>query len=257
MAESGANPRAEEFAADYWTESARPLVSLAFVAPLLAAYELGVLFLQRRNGADVWMRDWLEGFGFRQYFLLPLLACFILVAWHHTTQQPWRIRGGVLCGMWLESGALAVILLLMAKLQDRLLDWCSSPAAITERGGQELLSKIVAYLGAGMYEELLFRLLLISLLAWFFRGCGLNRRGALIVAIAVSSLLFALAHYNVRIPLLGWETANAHGEIFQWRSFLFRFSAGAFFGAVFAFRGFGVAVGAHALYDLLLIVWPG
>src|SRR3990170_3082495 len=47
----------------YWRESQRPLVSLAFVLPLLVVYEGGVLWLgpaAMRNGADVWLRQLLD-----------------------------------------------------------------------------------------------------------------------------------------------------------------------------------------------------
>jgi hypothetical protein len=62
----------------YWEESARPLAGLAFVAPLLLAYEAGVLWLGPdaiRNAADVWLRNLLDLLGFPQYFLLPVITC--------------------------------------------------------------------------------------------------------------------------------------------------------------------------------------
>ena len=48
---------------DYWTQSRRPLAALAFVLPLLVLYEGGVVILGRqavRNGADVWLRQFLD-----------------------------------------------------------------------------------------------------------------------------------------------------------------------------------------------------
>ena len=56
------------FRGDYWQQSRRPLASLAFVTPLLAIYEFGVLWLgpqAMRNGADVWLRQWLDEIGFK------------------------------------------------------------------------------------------------------------------------------------------------------------------------------------------------
>ena len=76
---------------DYWQQSRRPLVSLAFVAPLLLIYEAGILWLgpqAMRNGADVWLRQLLDLLGFSQYFLLPLLTVGLLAGWHHVTRQP-------------------------------------------------------------------------------------------------------------------------------------------------------------------------
>ena len=91
-------PREDPVAAasiDYWGGSSRPLVSLFFVAPMLVAYEGGLLLLgpqAMRNGADAWLRHGLEQLGFGQYFLLPMLTCGLLLAWHHLQRKPWHVR---------------------------------------------------------------------------------------------------------------------------------------------------------------------
>ena len=75
---------------------------MAFVTPLLIIYELGVVLLgphALRNGADTWLRLFLESLGFGQYFLLPILTCSILLAWHHTRRDAWSLQGGVLTTM--------------------------------------------------------------------------------------------------------------------------------------------------------------
>src|SRR4029453_10663512 len=93
---------------DYWRDSARPLVSLAFVAPFLVLYEGGAALVgsnAARNGADLWLRRLLDLAGFSQYFLLPLLTCGLLLAWHHARREPWRIGGRVVGAMWLEAAA--------------------------------------------------------------------------------------------------------------------------------------------------------
>src|SRR5262245_105553 len=89
----------ETFRGDYWQQSRRPLASLAFVAPLLLIYEAGILWLgpqAMRNGADVWLRQFLDLLGFSQYFLLPVLTVSLLVGWHHVTREPWRVSPKVL-----------------------------------------------------------------------------------------------------------------------------------------------------------------
>ena len=82
-------PLADKLGA-YWQQSRRPLASMAFVLPLLALYEVGVLVLGPsavRNGADVWLRELLDLVGLSSYFLLPVLTLAVLLAWHHTTHQ--------------------------------------------------------------------------------------------------------------------------------------------------------------------------
>lgn len=238
----------------YWAESRRPLASLAFIAPLLIVYELGVLVLGPhavRNGADVWLRQLLELIGLGQYFLLPTLTVCILLGWHYTTRQPWRVSPGVLPGMVMECVLLAIVLRLILQVQGELLQTITAPAGtpmplvITlDLAGS--VRNLVGFLGAGVYEELLFRLILLSLVAVAVRRAGGTPQKSLVAAVLATSFVFALAHY-----------VGAYGEPIHWLassfwfSFLFRFLAGIFFGTLFVYRGFGIAAGAHAGYDIL------
>jgi len=242
--------------ADYWTQSRQPLASLVFVFPLLVVYEAGVLVLGPqavRNGADVWLRQLLEVVGFGQYFLLPTLTISILVAWHHTTRQPWRSSGVVFWGMAAESALLALCLRLLLELQGSLLQAIAGagapwgPAAAVGFSVSGELRAVVGFLGAGVYEEILFRLILLSLLAWSARQLGAGPLPAVVAAVLVTSLCFAGAHY---VGPYG-EPIDAARYAF-WFSLLFRFLAGVFFGVLFVFRGFGIAAGAHAGYDILV-----
>lgn len=236
----------------YWELSRRPLVSLAFIAPILITYELGVLTLgpdALRNAADVWSRQFLRSLGFGQYFLLPLLVCGVLLGWHHIRHDPWKIHRRVVTIMWLESLVLGVALLVLAQAMGRIL----SPAFLAAAESRSTWSKFIGYLGAGFYEELLFRLLLLSGLALVAKYAGLNRRGSLITAVAISSVLFAAVHYRFEVSLFGWTIGPQYGDRFTWYSCLFRIAAGLFFGCLFVARGFGIVVGAHAAYDVLVL----
>ena len=221
----------------YWSISRTPLTSLVFTLPLVAAYEGGVLMLGRgtaRNGADVWLRTLLDQAGFGAYFLLPALTIIGLLAWHHVEHDRWRWSGGILAGMAVECGFWAVILVGIARLQDRF--W---PLAAGVAEG--FLARFVAFCGAGLYEEVLFRLLLMPALAWCCGRLGARPPAAAIQAIVGSSLLFSLAHY-----------VGPLGDAFDPYSFTFRFLAGMFFAVLFSLRGFGIAAGSHAAYDMLV-----
>ncbi len=235
---------------DYWQQSRRPLSSLAFVTPLLAIYEAGELWLgpqAMRNGADVWMRQLLDWLGFSQYFLLPLLTVGLLVGWHYLTRQPWRISVSVLYAKLAECVLLAVALVVIARVQGTLLslvtpgqeNWAMH-ASIGEVV-EGVFRRFVVFVGAGIYEELLFRLVMLSLAAWLLRFCGCGSNLSLAGAALSTSLMFAAAHH---LGMLG--------EPFQWYTFLFRMTAGLFFATLFIYRGFGVAAGTHAVYDVLV-----
>ena len=242
---------------DYWEQSRRPLISLVFILPLLIAYEAGVLLLgpqAARNGADVWLRQLLDGLGFAerlQYFMLPVITIGLLLGWHHLTHRPWTISRGVLFWMFVECGALAILLIGLAHLQGTLLQqlgWqipratveSAMQASVTD-GSKTLLGRIVGYFGAGIYEEVLFRLVLLATLWAMFRGWFGESKGPAILAVIFSSAIFSAAHY-----------IGPHGEPFAIYTFLFRFVAGSFFAVLFVLRGFGVAAGTHAGYDILV-----
>jgi len=112
------------------------------------------------------------------------------------------------------------------------------------------LRGLVGFLGAGVYEELLFRLVLLSLVAWTVRRLGATDRPSVVVAVLLTSLAFAAAHY-----------VGPYGEPLDWHSFEFWFSfvfrslAGVFFSVLFVYRGFGIAAGSHAGYDILVGVF--
>jgi membrane protease YdiL (CAAX protease family) len=226
-----------QLAERYWIESRRPLASLVFLAPLLIVYEAGVLLLGVQNGADVFMRRLLDLFGFGQHFVLPALTVCILLGWHYLSREPWRLSGGILSAMAAECVLLGLCLRVILLVQDTLFHVFNDPIVVSIGGA---LKEAVGFLGAGIYEELLFRLILLSLLAWGFRRAGVAARQSLILAAVLSSVLFAAAHY-----------LGASGDTFHWFSFLFRFLAGMFFSVLFLYRGFGIAAGSHAVYDVL------
>jgi membrane protease YdiL (CAAX protease family) len=109
--------------------------------------------------------------------------------------------------------------------------------------GRELALSAVLAVGAGVYEELVFRLLLMRGTLWLLqRVAGMHGVAAGAVAVATSSLIFALFHH-----------VGPGAEPFTPEAFTFRSLAGLLLAGLFAFRGLAVAVYAHAFYDLLLL----
>ncbi len=234
------NPIAR-FVEAYWVQSRRPLASLVFVAPLLVVYEAGVLLLgaaQVRAGADDWLRQSLDFLGFGQYFLLPTLTVSALLAWHYLSREPWHLSRGLIPAMAAECVALAVGLRLILQMQGLLFAQLVRPVPLSITSA---IARAVGFLGAGIYEELLFRLLLLAPMAWGLRRLGVKPALSFVVAAAVTSLLFSAAHH-----------VGPAGHDFVWFDFVFRFFAGVFFAILFVYRGFGIAAGAHAGYNILV-----
>jgi hypothetical protein len=226
------------------------------VAPLVIAYEAGVLWLEgsspgsARTGADTWMRQGLSSLGLADHWLLPLLLVVILLCWQVLTFYNWRFSPGILAGMVVESVVWAVVLLGISRLIDfgfSYLEQTRLPLLALDQVGEEpSIGSLIGYLGAGVYEETLFRLILVPIFFSALRVLQMPLVPANALAVTGSALLFALAHH-----------AGAPGEPFTWFAFVFRWMAGVFFAWVFVLRGFGIAVGTHTIYDILVgwIAW--
>jgi membrane protease YdiL (CAAX protease family) len=107
-------------------------------------------------------------------------------------------------------------------------------------GQEDWLTKITISLGAGVYEELFFRLGLVSLFAYFFaRVVKVEKATAVLGAFVVSSLLFSLAHFV--------------GRSVEAYEFVYLFMAGLILAVLFKFRSFAIAVYTHAFYDMFVL----
>jgi hypothetical protein len=238
-------PLISPLAESYWFESRQPLVSLAFITPMMVIYEFGVWKLGVQNGADEWMAKILAMMDFRLHIFLPLAMVAILLGWHHLTRHPWRFSTGVLSTMVVESLLLAVCLRIVLVIQSTMFHGMAMQiAAEPPAAASEKLRLAVSYLGAGIYEELLFRLILTTAVVWLIRLWLPEKRTSIVLAVLASSVLFSAAHY-----------VGAAGYAFDWSSFSFRFVAGVFFSVLFLYRGFGITAGAHALYDISVVIF--
>ena len=232
---------------DYWSLARQPLNCFVFLLPLLAAYELGVWMVSTgdgsRNGADYWMRGALRLAGFEHPALLPLLVIGLLAFRHVSGRFRWKLSPATLLGMCAESALFGVCLVVLGQLQD-LAFHSHAPRAqrlavpLSQPG---MLPLVVSYLGAGVYEEVLFRVCLFKLGCGAFRVLLIPRQAAVVLAVIVSSLLFSAAHY-----------VGPAADDFTLFTFCFRAMAGVFFCVLFVWRGFGISVGSHAAYDLLV-----
>jgi membrane protease YdiL (CAAX protease family) len=160
------------------------------------------------------------------------------VVWQIRTRGSWKIDTVKLALLYLECLAFAG--LLFVAFGWIAAHWPLARAADPRRLGRA--ARLVLYCGAGVYEELVFRGLLLGLLLRLFERLGALRRPvAAFWATLVGAALFSLFHY-----------VGQAGDTFALGSFLQRAAAGVYFSVVFVTRGFGVAAGAHALYDILV-----
>jgi membrane protease YdiL (CAAX protease family) len=232
---------------DYQNETKRPLVCLAFVFPLILAYEMGTLMLGRqafRSGVDQWLTQLLNNIGFGQLVLLPVVTAGIMIIWHHRIDDHWRIRWPVLTGMVLETAGLGLMLFWAANafhLISHSALVTAIPASTETISPDRWWPTTMAFIGSGIYEELFFRLILL-VPAIYLATRMTNRKFGAATGIILVSLIFAALHY---------EVINPAGTAFEMSSFFFRFAASIVFCVLFLFRGFGIAVGTHVAFDVL------
>jgi membrane protease YdiL (CAAX protease family) len=105
-------------------------------------------------------------------------------------------------------------------------------------------TRLMLSVGAGLYEELLFRVVLVAALAWLGNTIFAWRPVvAGVAATLVGAAIFSAVHY-----------IGDYGDRLTLYSFVFRMLAGVFFSALYLTRGFGITAWTHALYDTLLLL---
>ncbi len=233
----------------YVQASREPRYSLLFALPLLLAYEGLTLALSHseishvRNGADVLLKTVFVAFGGRlgvSLFALVLVGLGAWLVWRDRRRHPSPMSPGVFGGMVVESVVYAALLgAVVATLSELLL---RLPLGLGLQGGMKTLSlatQLAVSLGAGVYEELLFRVLLVSGLVAAGRALGWGLRSAIMMAVVGSALIFSAFHYIG--PL---------GDRFAVPTFTFRAVAGVVLSGLYVTRGLGITAWTHALYDV-------
>ena len=232
--------------ANYWRLARSPRYSLTFAFPLLVAYEALALLLSRlelvrvRNGADVLLKQLFVGLGGR--YGLAVFGLILVGGGAALIGRDIRRSGGIRLRYFVLMAAESigyglVFGLVVGRLTGLLLPRLAfAPAALG------LPAQVMVSLGAGIYEELVFRVLLVSGLMLIGRKAfGWSRQGAGLFAVVLGALIFSAFHY-----------VGAYGEQFALASFTFRAIAGLLFSALYLLRGFGITAWTHALYDIFL-----
>jgi membrane protease YdiL (CAAX protease family) len=237
----------------YWQASRAHRYSLLFALPLLVFYQVLVLLLYTgpravRNGADVILQTLfvaLAGTWGPALFMTCLIGGGLWLVARDMHAHGSRLRGGVFWGMLGESVLLALAFgVVVGGITSGLLGLLQTLALPPSGRELDWWTRLMVSLGAGIYEELLFRVLLVTLLAAAARVVlGWRPVAAGGAATVLGAAIFSAFHY-----------VGPYGDPFQLYSFMFRMIAGLFFSALYLARGFGITAWTHALYDVFLLV---
>ena len=236
--------------------------------PLLLAYELLLLASgwdvasPVRNAGDVWLRLLLASLEIEPSRATPAMILILLLAIPAVKHQDEHLEPGYLGLLLLEALAYSLVLgvviqlllLVLATLLSQVVDVAmvgavtllsapltAVPLAVPMHGGP--LQSLALSLGAGLFEEFLFRVVLLWLLTRITQAI-LAPWLASSIAVVLAAILFSMAHY-----------IGPYGDPFQLGSFLFRFFAGLLFTALYQWRGFAVTAYTHAFYDIRVFLF--
>ncbi len=226
---------------DYLKRSRSLSKSFVFVLPLLVFYEIGILLFgpEAKNTADVIIKKPFEIFGDNAVLVFNSLIIIISIYSIFYIEKKNRFSCGIFIPMFFESVVYALSLgyVILFFVHGYI------PFDITNSCAQNFMKNIIISLGAGVYEEILFRLLLLSLMYLVFvKALKINVIAGSLCSILMCAGIFSIMHY-----------VGTAGETFTMSSFLFRLAAGIVLSAIFVFRGLGIAVYTHAIYDVLVI----
>jgi hypothetical protein len=215
--------------------------------PLFLAYELLILISQPeasqivRISVDSWFKSIFSLFGVNTVSITLLVVAFFgIFILYKEREQLRRLRFKFFPLMIGESVIYASLVTLVATFFISMVFAISTNDPISSLSG---LQKFALSLGAGLYEELFFRVILVSLLILVFRKVFNNKNwAATTAAIVLSALLFSMVHY-----------VGSMGDAFTLSSFTYRFVFGLMLNGIYVWRGFGIAAWTHAIYDLMVL----
>ena len=227
----------------YFKDTKSPFYGFIFTIPLFLIYELGIIInsnesiISMRNGADVLLRQILSFLGLNGIYWLGFIffvVYIIIFLIHRSKMKQNKINNIYLFIMIIESLLWAsLIYLFMSNIHLLLMN----PT------GSIILQRVTLAIGAGIYEEFLFRVLLILLLSQIIKfifkwSYKFSRFASMIISAGIFSSFHFLGEY---------------GDYFSFNVFMIRFFAGIFLGMIYFARGFGIVAWSHSIYDLIVL----
>jgi membrane protease YdiL (CAAX protease family) len=227
----------------YFKHSSHRFYGAVIALVMLTLYEVLIIWenvsgIMVRNAPEAWFRFLLNTAGVSYHHVTFLMITLSLVAIPIFYRSEIGFNARVLLYLVLESIIWAVVSGFVIRLVIVGLFLNSgSPTG-------SIISDLGLAIGAGLFEELFFRVLLTTALIWSFTRMLRTRWLAVVMAVLIASLAFSLAHY-----------IGASGDVFTLYSFTFRFVAGLWFTTLYAVRGFAIVCLSHAFYDIIILLF--
>ena len=231
----------------YWQVTKNIYYSILFVLPMVFLYEImcwiqfSGSYIEIRNGADVFLRQLIMGNGRLSesiYGLILIIIFFSIMFLNRSIIEKGHVKFTFLFYMLAESILWCLGFIILMGISEQLI------LSILERN--IIPEQFYLAIGAGIWEELLFRVGTIGLsLTLMTKIIGYSGIFSSLIAVVFSALLFSVFHY-----------LGPFGDVFTYKSFYLRIFAGIFLGFLYVFRGFGITVYTHIFYDMAIISMP-
>lgn len=231
----------------YFSSTHSLLYSYLISLPLLLLYEVLIFVAQPeteqvvRISVDVWIKTLFSYIGPNVLSItLIFVALLGVIILYRERERLSSLKLTYFLTMLIEASVYAFVLaLLITSAITALFQMIQTPAIES----LTILQQLALSLGAGLYEELFFRVILVSVLLFGFKQLFAKKYLSYGMAIVLAAAIFSFVHY-----------LGALGDPFTVSSFLFRFLFGLALNAIYIWRGFGMAAWTHAIYDLMVIV---
>lgn len=231
----------------YFSQTKSLTYSYLIALPLLIIYEVFILLSQPDAGGfvrlstDIWIKWLFASMGFDTLkFTAALVVILGVFVYFREIKNPVQVRGRFFLYMILESTLYAIVI---AMLISGLLGWMFNMDANAGIASLTKFQQLALSIGAGLYEELIFRVLLVNGLLILFGWLGLQKGWKQASAMILAALLFSAVHYF-----------GSYGDMFTLQSFLFRFLFGLALNGLLIYRGFGIAAWTHSIYDVIVVI---
>ena len=229
---------------NYWRYSRSAYYSAVAALPLLVIYEVLIVLSQSRywsirNAADVWIRTFLMAFDLQaQHITFVLIGISLaLIPIAKSRARGIKLKTNYFALMFAECLAFSLVLGVVLQSILRL-------GGLSSGGpGSGLMQNLALSVGAGLFEEIIFRVILLNLLFLLLSPLLRKKVVAAAVSVLLASFLFSLSHY-----------VGTMADTWQLYSFMFRWVAGLLFTVLYFVRGFAITAYTHALYDIWVLV---
>ena len=229
---------------NYWRYSRSAYYSAVAALPLLVIYEILIVLSQSRywgirNAADVWIRTFLMAFDLQaQHITFVLIGISLaLIPIAKSRARGIKLKANYFALMFAECLAFSLVLGVVLQSILRL-------GGLSAGGpGSGLMQNLALSVGAGLFEEIIFRVILLNLLFLLLSPLLKKKVVAAVVSVLLASFLFSLSHY-----------VGTMADTWQLYSFMFRWAAGLLFTVLYFVRGFAITAYTHALYDIWVLV---